>query len=224
MENATRNIYGKRRTNPKFIALEHRPINLIIVKLDKSPVSGEFVGLDGDLDLLRVKDEGNRALVRRGVFFDDLAVDRFHLLHLARRLSHQSQVLIATLSHVLTFSLDGVAKPAKDIVPGINTLEAVADSGHQRLDSVVVAHGTGRNDFLTTRTTLLVGHARVVVDRRRTSDVSAGEDRDTVVVLREAEVESGGPFVVRVLAGRDREAESRGERLAHAGDSVDEGG
>src|SRR6266702_1866924 len=182
MENATRDEkdgrwrqrYGKRRTDPKLIAFERRPIDLIIIKLDKSPVFGEFVGLDGDLDLLRVKDEANRALVKRGVVLDDLTVDRFHPLDLPRRLRHQIQVLIATLSHVLTFSLDGVPKPAKDIVPGVDRLEAVADSGHHGLDGVVVAHGTERDDFLTTLTTLLMGHTCVVVDRRRTSDVSAG--------------------------------------------------
>lgn len=54
----------KRRTDPKLIAFEHRPIDLIIITLDKSPVFGEFVGLGRDLDLLRVKDKANRALVK----------------------------------------------------------------------------------------------------------------------------------------------------------------
>ena len=102
MENMTRDEkdrrwrqrYGKRHTNPKLIAFECRPIDLIIIKLDKSPVFGEFVGLDRDLNLLQVKDKANHVLVKRGVVLNDLTVDCFHPLDLPCCLHHQIQVLI----------------------------------------------------------------------------------------------------------------------------------
>lgn len=134
-------------------------------------------------------DISNHVLVKRSVVLGDLIVKCFHPLDLPCRLLHQSQVLSTTLSNTLTFSLFGVTKPAKDTVLGVDRLEVVADGGHHGLDGVVVAHGTERDDLLTTLTVLLIGYACVWVDRRRTSDVSAGKGHDTVVVARKTEVE-----------------------------------
>jgi hypothetical protein len=59
-----RQRYGKRRTDVNLVSFKRRPINLLLVQLDQGPVFGEIVGLDRDLDLLRVKHEANDALVR----------------------------------------------------------------------------------------------------------------------------------------------------------------
>ena len=95
----------KRRTDPNFVASECLPVDLMLIKLDKGPVLGELVGLDGDLGLLRVKNEANGALVESRKVLGDLSVDRFHLLDLLRSVLHQTQVLIAFINHLLTISL-----------------------------------------------------------------------------------------------------------------------
>ena len=213
----------KRRTDPDLVAFKRRPVDLLTINLDKSPVVREHEGFDGDLDLLRVKHEANSALVECGKVLGDLSVDRFHLLDLLCSVLHQAQVLPTFISHLLALSLFGLPKPVNRIVPSIDSQEVVAYSGHHGVDGLVVALYTKRDDFLTMLTIRLSGHAGVGADRRRrASDVSACQNGDTVVVSRKAEVQSSCAFVKWECTTRDGEAESWSEWFAQVGDLVDE--
>jgi len=149
MENATRDEktgdgdkdMGKRRTDPKLIAFERRPIDLIIIKLDKSPVFCEFVGLDGDLDLLRVKDETNRALVKRGVVLDDSLWIAFTLWISPVAFATKSKCS-SRLSVTFSRSPRRGPQPAKDIVQASIDWRRSPIVAIMALNGVVVAHGT----------------------------------------------------------------------------------
>ena len=67
-------------TDENLVAFECRPIDLLIVKLDQSPIFGITPGFGRDLDLLRVEHKANGALVESGTTLRDLVVEGAKLL------------------------------------------------------------------------------------------------------------------------------------------------
>ncbi|CUS10823.1 unnamed protein product [Tuber aestivum] len=172
---------GKKRTNVDLVSREGGPVYLLLVELDKGPVTGKPVGFVGDRDGLRVKDTANNALVRVGPELGNLVVELVQgvdppgcFLHLALGLR-----LPCGVGHIR--AVDGLTQPLDLPLPHGDGASKVADSSHH-----------GRDDLLAGLTATLGRHACIGKQGRRASNVGSGEEGDAVVITAEAEVEPYG--------------------------------
>jgi len=214
---------GKKRTDVDLVSLKGGPVYLLLVELDKGPVTRKPVGSVGDHDGFRVEDAADDALVRVRPELGNLVVELVQGVDHLGRLLHLALDLQAPLgvSHVL--AVDGFAQPLNHVLPHGDGASQGADSGHHGVCRVPVAHAAQRDDLLAGLAGALARHARVGKRGRRASNVGSGEEGDAVVVTAEAEIERAGALIVGRPERGDGEAERGREGLAELVDGVSEG-
>ena len=103
------------------------PVDLLVVKLDRGPITRKLVGSVGDEDGLGVEDETDDALVRVRPAFGNLIVKLVQVVDNLRRLLHLALVLIALLGDRCILAIDKLAQPGGHIPPHPDEASEVAN-------------------------------------------------------------------------------------------------
>ena len=101
----------KGRTDVKLVPEELVPINHVLVHQDETPVVGELVLADADLDLLTVQNVAEYTLRSGGAILGGLSVELVRLLDLVLGGVDQVRELLTSLGHIGGLALHRLSKP-----------------------------------------------------------------------------------------------------------------
>jgi len=132
---------GKKSTDVDLVSREGGPVYLLLVELNKCPVSREPVGPFGDCDGLHVEDAANDALLRVRPEPGNLVVELVQGVDHPGRLLHLTLDLQAPRGVGRVLTVDGLAQTLDRLLPHGDGLSEVADGGHHGICCILVAHG-----------------------------------------------------------------------------------
>ena len=132
---------GKIPTDVDLVSREGGPVYLLLVELDKGPVTREPVGSVGDCDGLHMEDAADDALLRVRPKLGNLVVELVQGVDHPGRLLHLTLDLQAPRGVGCVLTVDALAQPLDCLLPHGDGASEVADGGHHGICRIPVAHG-----------------------------------------------------------------------------------
>jgi len=132
---------GEKSTDVDLVSREGSPVYLLLVELNKCPVSRKPVGSVGDCDGLHVEDAADDALLRVRPKLGNLVVELVQGVDHPGRLLHLILDLQAPRGAGCVLTVDGLAQTLDRLIPQGNGLSEVVDGGHHGVCCIPVAHG-----------------------------------------------------------------------------------